>query len=85
MKITVKLFAGLVEYLPANAAAKESDNECILAVDNATPNSLLAKLKIPLTEIKVVMVNGEFIAADNYDRQLKDGDIISIWPAIQGG
>jgi len=82
MKITLKLFADLAEYLPPDA----SDNE--VAIDAPAPltsHQLLDRFRVPRMRIRVLMKNGEFVPAEQRDAPLNDGDVISAWPAIQGG
>lgn len=84
MKITVKLFSTLLEYLPPDS----DGNEFEIAVstgDSVTPHTLIDQYQLPRAEAQVVMVNGEFVPLENRDDALKDGDVLSIWPSIQGG
>ena len=79
MKVTLKLFSGLMEYLPAGSSGNS------LEVDgpgNLSPLGLVDRYGIPRQE---AAVNGEFVAPENRDKPLDDGDTVSIWPSIQGG
>lgn len=82
MKITLKLFSELGEYLPAGA----DGNALELAVPAATTaHALIDKFRVPRAEARVVMRNGEFMPEAQRDRPLEDGDVVSVWPSIQGG
>lgn len=82
MNITLKLFSGLTEYLPPGAEGNALE---VCAADSMTPHMLIAQYRLPRAEAKVVMVNGEFLPPEKRDLPLRDGDVVSIWPSIQGG
>ncbi len=82
MKITLKLFSGLMEYLPPAADGNTIE---ISAPDSATPHMLIDQYRLPRAEAQVVTVNGEFLPLEKRDRALQDGDVMSVWPSIQGG
>lgn len=81
MKITLKLFADLAEHLPPEA---DGNAVRIDAPARATAHQLIANY-LPLERVRVVMRNGEFMPADARDAPLDDGDVIAVWPSIQGG
>ena len=82
MKITLKLFSSLSEYLPPETA----DNTVTVSVaDSMTAHELIDQYHLPRTEARVVMVNGEFLPAEARDVALQDGDVMSVWPSLQGG
>ena len=81
MKITLKLFAEFADYLPAEA----DGNGIEIAVQSATAHSLCDQYRLPREQVRVVMVNGDFLAPENRDAPLQDGDVVSVWPTIQGG
>lgn len=81
MKITLKLFADLDEYLPADARGNAVEVEA----QEITANAVLARYKLPPAAIRVVMLNGNFLPEDQRDAQLQDGDVLAAWPTIQGG
>ena len=82
MKITVKLFSSLMEFLPSTANGNSVE---IKSQPGASCDSLLAQLQVPADAVRVVMVNGEYVAPEHRADSLSDGDTISVWPAIQGG
>lgn len=92
MKITVKLFASLMEYVPALEAGDSgndgNDNTLIVTTDANTPLTplqLLARYKIPAHEVQTMMKNGVFLPPAQHDQPLQDGDVLTVWPTLQGG
>lgn len=81
MKITLKLFADLAEHLPPEADGNAAH---IDAPAGASAHQLIERY-LPLERVRVVMRNGEFMPAEARDAPLDDGDVIAVWPAIQGG
>ena len=82
MKVTLKMFSSLMEYLPDGL----DDNTLELTVDDKqTPYQILDRYKVPRNEVQMMMLNGVFLPEENRDQPLADGDSLSIWPTIQGG
>jgi sulfur carrier protein ThiS len=83
MKITLKLFATLGDYLPPGAR----QNQIELALPEGTSVAdAIAPLGLPAPLVHLVLVNGVYIApADRASRLLVDGDALAIWPPIAGG
>ena len=83
MKVTVKLYAMLGQYLPAGA----KDNTITLDVDGgATPASMVARLGVPPEQCHLVLVNGVYVApGERAGHALADGDALAIWPPVAGG
>lgn len=83
MKVRVKFYAMLAEYLPANAVKNEADLEC---ADGTAISEILTSLQVPLEQCHLVLVNGIFVAPSERDtRTLADGDALAIWPPVAGG
>ena len=82
MNITLKLFSGLAEYLPPEA---EGNALAVSAPASLTPHQLLDRYRLPHLEARVMMVNGAFLPPEQRDSPLRDGDVVSVWPSIQGG
>ncbi len=83
MKITLKLFATLGDYLPANAF----ENAASIDVDGrVTPNSLIDKYRVPRELAHLVLINGVYCAQPERDSAvLNEGDTLAIWPPVAGG
>ena len=82
MEIKLKLFSSLMEYLPSTA---EGNTVKISSASIMSCDDLISKYNIPHEAVQVVMVNGEFRAVELRSEPLADGDVVSIWPSIQGG
>jgi sulfur carrier protein ThiS len=82
MKITVKLFSSLMDYLPDNI---DGNTLKLTVSDGQTPVQILDRYKIPHEEAQMMMCNGVFLPAEKRDQPLQEGDSLSIWPTIQGG
>ena len=83
MKVRLKLFAVLADYLPADAR----DNAIEIEVaDDATPHDVIDSFNVPRTSAHLVMRNGVFIAQGERDQPgLRDGDDLAVWPPVAGG
>lgn len=82
MQVTLKLFSGLMEYLPADADGNALEVQTRAPL---TTRMLLEKYKLPPAEARVIMLNGEFLPPENREAPLQDGDVVAVWPSIQGG
>ena len=82
MKVTVKFFSSLMEYLPADAVDNSVE---IVQGSPVSPNHVLERYKIPEAEVQTMMVNGVFLPPDKRGDPLSDGDTLTVWPALQGG
>lgn len=83
MKVKVKLFALLDQYLPPGA----EDNQAEVEVDDgATAQTVIAKLNLPPDMCHLVLVNGNYLQPDERTtRPLTSTDVLAIWPPIAGG
>ena len=84
MKITLKLFASLTDYLPPDARYTN-----LVELDIA-PQTTIAQLivqhSLPDKLVHLVLVNGHFVAPEQRgSRTLLEGDVLAIWPPIAGG
>lgn len=84
MKITLKLFASLTDYLPP-----ESRYTNIVVLDIApetTIGQLVEQYRLPEKLVHLVLVNGHYIAPElRLAQTLTEGDVLAIWPPIAGG
>ena len=78
LKITLKLFAGLSEYLPDGAYR----NSVEVALDSEQSISqVVEQFKVAAEKVHNVLVNGVYCAPPDRDQnKLKDGDTLAIWP-----
>jgi sulfur carrier protein ThiS len=83
MKITVKLYATLGDYLPAGSRNNRVELE---VAENASVIEVLAPFALPPRLTHLVLVNGVFVPPDERAAsRLKDGDMLAVWPPIAGG
>lgn len=84
MKIRLKLFAHLMEYLPTEL---EDKHTAVLHVDeDTTPYQLIDELHIPRQMAHLVLLNGVFLRPDERNKPvLKEEDTIAVFPPVAGG
>ncbi len=82
MKVTVKFFSSLMEYLPENI---DGNAVWLDEPGSITANQVLKRFNVPDTEVRTIMRNGVFLPQAERDEKLEDGDVLTVWPAIQGG
>ena len=83
LKITLKLFAGLSEYLPDGAY--RNSVEVVLDREKSI-NQVIEQFKVPAEQAHLVLVNGVYCAPSDRDHnKLKEGDALAIWPPVAGG
>ena len=83
MKITLKLYATLAEYLPAGA----SNNAISLEMPApASPHQALDSRGVPRARAHLLLVNGAYVPPDARDTgSLQEGDVVAAWPPVAGG
>lgn len=83
MKVTLKLYATLADYLPAGARNNRVELE---VADAATVNVVLAPFSLPPKLTHLVLVNGVFVPPEaRASTVLNEGDALAVWPPIAGG
>lgn len=83
MRITLKLYATLSDYLPPGTR----DNRMDLDVDEAlTVQEILDRHRLPERLTHLVLVNGVFVPpSERASRRLAPDDHLAVWPPIAGG
>lgn len=83
MNVTLKLYAGLSDYLPSGSR----DNRVELTLDDeATVGAVIRTRGLPEKLVHLVLVNGIFVPpGERAARKLAAGDHLAIWPPIAGG
>lgn len=83
MRVTVKLYATLGDYLPAGSR----NNRVEVEVPEGVPvGTVLAPFALPPRLTHLVLVNGTFVPPEERATSLlKDGDTLAVWPPIAGG
>jgi len=83
MKIHLKLFAALRDYLPAGSTSNEVELE---VADGISVQGLIDLEAVPAKRVHLVLANGYHVPASAYGATiLKDGNIVAIWPPVAGG
>ncbi len=82
MRVTFKLFATLMGYLPPDAVKHAVALE---VEETVTPNQLIDRFSVPRSQVHLVLVNGIYLAEKERDTPLRDGDALAIWPPVAGG
>ena len=83
MRITLKLFASLADYLPAGSLNNKVEFE---AGENDSVAEIIEHFKLPQKFVHLVLVNGVYLSpAERSTRRLNEGDQLAIWPPIAGG
>lgn len=83
MKITLKLFAVLGQYLPAGRAGNQVE---MVVEAGTTPAAMMALCHMPPGAAHLVLVNGFFLPPSQWaTRVLEEGDALAIWPPVAGG
>jgi len=84
MKITLKLFASLTDYLPD--AAKYTNFVELEVPTGTTIAQVVEQQHLPEKWVHLVLVNGSYVAPeDRGNKILIEGDVLAIWPPIAGG
>jgi sulfur carrier protein ThiS len=83
MRITLKLFATLGDYLPAGARYNQTELDLGEAT---TVQQVIDRLALPPKLVHLVLVDGHYVPAEQRAaRLLADGQALAIWPPIAGG
>lgn len=84
MKITLKLFASLTDYLPD--AAKYTNFVELEVPTGITIAQVVEQQQLPEKWVHLVLVNGSYVAPEErLNKILNAGDALAIWPPIAGG
>ena len=80
MIVNVKLYATLRHFSPPGTEIGEAFP---LELESGTFPEVLEKLKIDISKTKLLILNGVHVRSLNH--QLKDGDLLVIFPPVAGG
>ena len=79
MRIRLKLFAGLRALDPQGGSRGGGELEL---PEGSTVAQVLGRVKVPLDEAKIVLVNGLHAKPETI---LREGDRLSVFPPVGGG
>jgi sulfur carrier protein ThiS len=83
MRVTIKLYATLGDYLPAGSKNNRVEVEL---PDLTTVIAALAPFSLPPKLTHLVLINGVFIVPEaRATTRLAAGDTLAVWPPIAGG
>jgi len=83
MKITLKLYATLSDYLPDGALHNAIEVD---VPERTSPSHVIDRYQLPPKLAHLVLINGIFTPPGERDTMvLRDGDTLAIWPPIAGG
>jgi molybdopterin converting factor small subunit len=84
MKITLKLYSLLSDHLPADAHRNQVDMDF---PDGSSIGDILRQISLPVENCHLILVNGTYHAPADVDdmKDLKDGDVLAMWPPVAGG
>jgi sulfur carrier protein ThiS len=83
MLINIEFYASLMQYLPPGKSRFRRE---VRVDDTQRLDNLIEQFHIPAKMAHIVLVNGKFVDADKREeRELVEGDVVSIWPPVAGG
>lgn len=83
MKVRLKLFATLSEYLPPGARHNVAE---VQVPDGATPHQVMDLCRVPRDQAHLVVLNGVFVLPHQRNSlALSEGDTLALWPPVAGG
>lgn len=83
MRVTLKLFATLGDYLPTDARFNQVELDLEAGT---TVQAVIDRHHLPPKLVHLVLVNGHFVPPqERSGRVLAEGDVLAIWPPIAGG
>jgi molybdopterin converting factor small subunit len=83
MRITLKLFATLGQFLPPGARENAIPAD---VPDGASAHQVLEQFGVPIEKVHLVLLNGVYLDARTRDESvIKAGDALAVWPPVAGG
>lgn len=83
MEITLKLYAGLTQYLPEHSVKHAVQLDIS---SSETAFSILEQFKVPKESAHLVLLNGVYLEPEERTKPtFNEGDILAVWPPVAGG
>jgi sulfur carrier protein ThiS len=83
MQINIEFYASLMKYLPPGKSRFRRE---VKVADGLLLDRLIEQFHIPPQMAHIVLVNGLFVDPEQRaERELVEGDVVSIWPPVAGG
>ncbi len=83
MQINIEFYASLMQYLPPGKSRFRRE---VRVDDGLRLDRLIEQYSIPAEMAHIVLVNGRFVnPEDRAERELVEGEVVSIWPPVAGG
>lgn len=83
MKITLKMFVSLAQYLPSSAVRNIADIEIVA---DASVHQVIDYHQVPRASAHLILINGVYVLPEDRDRPIfKPGDVLALWPPVAGG
>ncbi len=84
IRVTLKLYATLAQYLPQRD--RRTDEVAMDIPASATLADIVGRFGVPLGSCFLVLVNGVFLPpGERATTRFAAGDTIAIWPPVAGG
>lgn len=84
MRIKLKLFATLSDYLPDEA--KRTNQMELQVAEHTTVDAVIGRFNLPRHLVHLVLLNGIYVHPEDRPRKtMHEGDALAIWPPIAGG
>jgi molybdopterin converting factor small subunit len=83
MRVTVKLYAGLGDYLPPDSTNHVTT---VSITPGATIGRIMEQMQVPPARAHLVLLNGVYVKPEDRDSTpVADGDTVAMWPPVAGG
>jgi sulfur carrier protein ThiS len=83
MQINIEFYASLMQYLPPGKSRFRRE---VRVDDGLRLDRLIQQFHVPAEMAHIVLVNGRFVnPEDRAERELVEGEVVSIWPPVAGG
>ena len=83
MKITLKMFASLAQFLPPEAVRNVVEIE---VPESCSVHDVLGRYNVPRAAAHLVLINGVYVEPERRDESLLvAGDVLALWPPVAGG